>query len=134
MPVRCQVRQSGGVFNGMDTFYVIVTVLAAVAYGWAGTLNFVRAESVKVVARRVRVSEKWMIPLGILLACGAVGLLIGLAIPPLGIVAASGLVVYFICALGAHLRVHDRGVGGAIFFLVLALGVLAVRILARSHE
>lgn len=118
----------------MDIFYVVIIVLAAVAYGYAATLNFVGAESVKLVASRVRVSEKWMIPLGILLASGAAGLLISLAVPAFGIVAASGLVVYFICALGAHIRVHDRGVGGAIFFLMLAFAVLAVEIVAHPHR
>ena len=118
----------------MDTFYVVIVVLAAVAYGYAATLNFIGAESVKLVASRVRVSEKWMMPLGMLLAAGATGLLIGLAVPALGIVSAGGLVVYFICAVGAHVRVHDRGVGGAIVFLVLTLAVLTVEIASRAHE
>ena len=115
----------------MDIVYVVITVLAALAYGYAATLNFVGAESVKVVADRVRVSQRWMIPLGVLLASGAVGLLIGLAVPALGIAAASGLVVYFLCALSAHIRVHDRGVGGAVGFLVLALAILTVEIASR---
>jgi NAD(P)H-dependent FMN reductase len=50
----------------------------------------------------------------------AVGLLAGFAVPALGTAAAIGLVVYFICAVTAHLRVRDRGIGGAVFFLVLA--------------
>lgn len=115
----------------MQIFYAVVIVLAALAYGYAATLNFVGAESVRVVADRVRISQRWMIPLGLLLAAGAVGLLIGLAVPVLGIAAASGLVVYFVGALSAHIRVHDRGVGGAIFFLLMALAALAMEI-ARS--
>jgi hypothetical protein len=112
---------------------VVVIVLAALAYGYAATLNFVGAESVKVVADRVRISQRWMVPLGVLLAAGAVGLLIGLAVPVLGIAAASCLLVYFICALSAHIRVHDRGVGGAIGFLVLALAVLTAEIAYRNY-
>lgn len=96
-------------------------------------LNFVGAESVKVVADRVKVSQRWMIPLGCVLASGALGLLIGLAAPVLGIAAASGLVMYFACALSAHIRVHDRGVGGALGFLVLALAVLTAEIAYRTH-
>jgi hypothetical protein len=117
----------------MHILYMVIIVLAALAYGYAAMSNFVGADSVKVVAERVRVSSRWMIPLGILLASGAGGLLIGLAVPVLGIVAASGLVVYFVCALTAHIRVHDRGVGGAIGFLVLALVVLTAEIAYRSH-
>src|SRR5215470_11678664 len=98
--------------QGMHVTYVVITVLVALANGYAASLNFVGAESVKVVADKVQVSRRWMIPFGILLACGALGLLIGFAVPLLGTAAAIGLVLYFICALSAHLRVHDPGIGG----------------------
>jgi SNF family Na+-dependent transporter len=100
------------------------TILAALANGYAASLNFVGAESVKVVADRVQVSRGWMVPLGTLLASGAVGLLVGFAVPTLGMAAAIGLVVYFICAATAHLRVRDRHIGGAVFFLLLAAAAL----------
>ena len=88
--------------------YLATTILAALANGYAASLNFVGAESVKVVADRVRVSRGWMVPLGTLLAFGAVGLLTGFVVPALGTAAAIGLVLYFICAVTAHLRVRDR--------------------------
>ena len=116
----------------MDILYVVIIVLASVAYAYAAALSLVGAQSVKVVADRVHVSERWMMPLGLLLGSGAVGLLIGLVMPELGIAAASGLVVYFLCALSAHVRVHDRGVGAAIVFLLLALVALAVEIAHRN--
>lgn len=117
----------------MSTIYVVITLLASVANGYAASLNFAHAESVKVVADRVHVSHKWMIPLGILLALGAGGLLIGLVVPVLGIAAALGLVLYFICALSAHIRARDRGVGGAVSFLVLALAALIADIAHRGY-
>ena len=40
----------------------------APANAYAAALNFVGAESVKLVADRVRVSRGWMVPLGTLLA------------------------------------------------------------------
>ena len=119
---------------GMYITYVVITVLAALFYGYAAALNFVGAESAKVVADRVQVSQKWMIPLGALLAAGAGGLLIGLVVPPLGAAAAGGLVLYFICALSAHIRVHDRGVGGAISFLVLAAIALTATVTYHSNH
>ena len=112
----------------MYTAYIAVTILVAIANGYAASLNFAGAESVRVVAEKVRVSQRWMIPFGILLASGAVGLLAGLAVPPLGMAAAAGLVVYFMCALSAHVRVRDPGVAGAVSFLVMALAALAVGI------
>ncbi|MGA9874782.1 MAG: DoxX family protein [Solirubrobacteraceae bacterium] len=106
--------------------YLIVTILAALANGYAACLNFLGAESVKVVAEKVEVSQRWMIPFGTLLAAGGIGLLVGFAVPVLGTVAAIGLVVYFICALSAHIRVRDPNVGGAVSFLVLATAALIV--------
>jgi len=116
----------------MYTIYVLITVLAVLMYGYAAFLNFVGAASVKVVADRLQVSQKWMIPFGVLLASGAVGLAIGLVVPALGIAAAIGLVLYFICALSAHIRVHDPGIGGAATFFVLALAVLTVNIVCTQ--
>jgi hypothetical protein len=108
-----------------------MTILAALANGYAACLNFAGAESVKVVADRVRVSRRWMVPLGTVLACGAAGLLTGLVVPALGTTAAIGLVLYFICAVTAHLRVHDRQVGGAVFFLLLAAAALTADLAYR---
>ena len=57
----------------MHITYVVTTILAALANVYAACLNFIGAESVKVVADRVQVSRGWMVPLGTLLASGAVG-------------------------------------------------------------
>jgi DoxX-like family len=111
---------------GMDIAYVAVTIMVALANGYAAVMNFVGAGSVKDTADRIRVSQKWMVPFGILLACGAAGLLAGFAVPALGTAAAIGLVAYFISALSAHLRVHDPKVAGAVSFLVMAVAALAV--------
>jgi hypothetical protein len=117
----------------MYTIYLIVTALVALANGYAASLNFVCAESVKVVADRVHVSHRWMIPFGVLLAAGAAGLLAGIALTVLGIAASIGLVVYFACALSAHIRVGDRGIGGAVSFLSLAVGALIVGLAYYGH-
>jgi hypothetical protein len=108
----------------MQAIYVAITILAALANGYAAALNFAGAESVKLVADRVQVSRAWMVPLGTLLASGAVGLLTGFAVPALGLAAAIGLVVYFMCAVTAHLRVGDRQIAGAACFLLLAAAAL----------
>ena len=117
----------------MQVTYVVTTILAALANGYAACLNFVGAESVKVVADRVRVSRSWMVPLGTLLASGAAGLLAGFAVPALGTAAAIGLVVYFICAVTAHLRVRDRQIGGAVFFLLVAAAALTADVAYHNH-
>ena len=128
-----QVFPAARVFSGMRTAYVLITILAVLAYGYAACLNFVGAESVRVVADKVQVSQRWMIPFGMLLTAGAVGLLVGLVVPALGIAAAIGLVLYFICALGAHLRVRDTGIAGAVGFLVLAVAALIASLGYHNH-
>ena len=117
----------------MHVTYVLITILAAVANGYAAGLNFAGAESVQVVADNVQVSQRWMVPFGGLLASGALGVLIGVAVPVLATGAAIGLVVYFVCALGAHLRVHDPGIGGAVTFLVLAVAALIASLGYHNH-
>jgi hypothetical protein len=117
----------------MHPLYIVVTILAALANGYAASLDFVGAESVKVVADRVQVSRRWMVPLGVLLASGAAGLLAGFAVPALGTAAAIGLILYFICAMSAHLRVGDRGIGPAVFFLLLAAAALATNLAYHKH-
>lgn len=47
--------------------------------------------------------------------------------------AAIGLVVYFICAVSAHIRVRDPKVARAVSFLVMAVGALAVGLGYHSH-
>ena len=116
----------------MHFTYLAITTLAALANGYAAALNFAGAESVKVVADRVQVSRAWMVPFGTLLAAGAVGLLTGFAVPALGMAAAIGLILYFICAVTAHLRVRDRDMGGAVFFLLLAVAALTADLVYRS--
>ena len=54
--------------------------------------------------------------------------MMGFAMPALGALAASGLILYFVCALGAHVRARDNGFGGAGFFLVLAACALVTNL------
>jgi hypothetical protein len=122
-----------GCLGSMYVLYVVITVLAVLANGYAASLDFVGAESVRLVADRVRVSRRWMAPLGVLLASGAAGLLVGFAVPALGTAAAIGLIVYFICAVSAHLRVGDRGIAPAVFFLLLAASALVTNLAYHRH-
>lgn len=115
----------------MRITYIAITVLAATMNACAAALSLAGAEYVTAVAERVHVSTRLTVPFGLLLASGSVGLLAGFAAPALGTAAAAGLTAYFIAALGAHLRVRDRGIGGAVGFLVVALAALAADVVYR---
>jgi hypothetical protein len=59
---------------------------------------------------------------------GAAGLLVGIWYAPLGIAAAIGVVLYFIGAVGAHLRKGDfKGAPNALVILIFAAAVLSLR-------
>ena len=67
------------------------------------------------------------------MASGVIGRLAGFVVPALGLAAAIGLVLYFICAVTAHLRVQDHQIGGAVFFLLLAAAALTADVVYRDH-
>lgn len=117
----------------MYVAYLVTTILAALANAYAAGLNFAGAESVKVVADQVHVPRTWMIPFGTLLASGAVGLLLGIWMPAIGEAAAIGLVLYFVGALGAHIRARDPHFAGAIGFLVLAVAAALTSFGYHNH-
>ncbi|MDV3129119.1 DoxX family protein [Mycobacterium sp. 21AC1] len=115
----------------MFTPYVILTLLTAGAAGAGCVMNYIHHPIPVAAAKAVQVPQSWMIPLGSLLGAGALGLLAGLAIPALGIAAATGLVLYFIGAIIAHLRVRDFALGPAAVFLTLTVATLVATLAYR---
>ena len=109
--------------------YIVVTILAAAANIFSATLDFIRYKPILINTAKVGVSESWITTLGILKAAGALGLLIGIGVPAVGI-AAAGLVLFFIGAINTHLRGHDYSFGLAIVFLLLAIASLGVRMVS----
>ena len=112
----------------MFTAYIIVTVLAAAANTFSATLDFIRYKQILINMAKVGVSESWITILGILKAAGALGLLIGIGVPLIGIAAAVGLVLFFVAAIITHLRARDYSFGLALVFLLLAVAALVLRL------
>jgi hypothetical protein len=90
----------------MFTAYLAVTVLAALANGYAAVVDFLQTDQTVANAIKVGASRSWLFPLGALKAAGAVGVLVGIGVPLIGVAAAVGLVLFFISAIGAHIRVR----------------------------
>jgi hypothetical protein len=112
----------------MSAAYVTVTILAAVVNGIAAVIYLIGHDYPKAQADIKRVPRSWVPMLGVMLAAGSVGLLAGFAVPLLGILASAGLVLYFLGALVAHLRVGSRQlVGWAVFFFT-AVAALTVNL------
>jgi hypothetical protein len=83
----------------------VVTVITAVVTAAVAIPDFIPAGFVLANSAKVHVPRSWLPMLGALKLAGAAGLLVGLVGPPaIGIAAATGLVLYFIGAVIAHLR------------------------------
>jgi hypothetical protein len=105
----------------------LALVLVTVAVNlWAAVADFLRAGFVLGNAAALDLPPGWLIPLGLLKAAGAAGLLLGLAgVPLVGTAAAIGLVLFFLGAVGLHVRkrvFHNIAYPGV--FLALAVAVL----------
>ncbi|AOP45412.1 DoxX family protein [Streptomyces lydicus] len=79
----------------MFTAYVVVTLLAAAMSGFSAGALLLRAEWVVRALTDYRVPRAWWTRLGAAKAAGAAGLLAGLFVPVLGVLAGVGLVLYF---------------------------------------
>lgn len=106
--------------------YVVVTIIAAVVTGSAAVTYLTGHEYPKTQADMKGIPRRWVPVLGLLLTAGTVGLVAGFAVPVLGTLAAAGLVLYFVGAFVAHLRVGSRALVGPAVFLVTEVAALAV--------
>ena len=115
----------------MHSAYLAITILLAGMAAFSA-LGKIRRDphQVRVVHETVGVPLRYFPLLAACELAGAVGLVLGIWWPPLGVAAAVGLVIYFLGAIGFHLRAGDaRGIGPAFFMLVISAAALALRIL-----
>jgi uncharacterized membrane protein YphA (DoxX/SURF4 family) len=115
----------------MDTAYLVIAILLAAMLVFSG-LGKIRRDPRQMLV----VHEIVGVPLNyfpLLAACefaGALGLVLGIWWPSLGVAAGIGLVLYFVGAIVSHLRVGDvKGIGPAAFMLGVAAGALVTRVL-----
>ncbi|GAB4105480.1 DoxX family protein [Micromonospora taraxaci] len=112
----------------MFATYVTVTILASVFTGIAAVTYLMGHDYPKAQADMKRVPHSWLPKLGAALAAGSLGLLAGFAVPLIGTLAAAGLVLYFVGALVAHLRVGSRKLVGWAVFFATSIAALAVNL------
>jgi hypothetical protein len=116
----------------VHTAYVTVAIIGAVFNGVAAFTYLSGHDYPKTQADMKGLPRKYVPVLGSLLAAGTVGLVAGLAVPVLGTLAAIGLILYFIGAIIAHLRVGSRNIVGGIVFLATAAAVLVLGVMDRG--
>ena len=118
----------------MDTAYLVVTVLLAAMAGFSGVGKLRRdPKIVHMVHDVVGVPMKYLPHLAACEIAGALGLVLGIWWPILGMAAGIGLVVYFVGAIVSHVRVGDvKGIGPAAFMLIISIAALVLRVLTHK--
>lgn len=91
----------------MSIAFTVVTVAAALWVGFSAVSVFIRAKWVVEPLAAYGVPESWWTWLGVAKAAGAAGLLAGLVVPPIGVAASIGLVLYFTGAVITVLRARS---------------------------
>ena len=116
----------------MLTAYTVVTVSTIAANTAIAVADLARARFVLANSADVGVPQSWLPMLAALKAAGAAGLLLGLAgVRPIGIAAAAGLVLFFVGAVAAHVRVGEyRKIFFPVGYLALAIASLVAAVAA----
>lgn len=110
--------------------YVVVTGLTALANVIAAAVDFAHNRWVLGNMTELGIPTAWVVKLGWLKAAGALGVVVGIAVPALAIAAATGLVLFFLGALTSVFRVRAwRQLPYPTPMLTLAAGTLVLRLL-----
>ncbi|WP_435845694.1 DoxX family protein [Streptomyces exfoliatus] len=108
--------------------YVVVAALVAFALSASSFLTFTRNPQITGSMTKLGVPDSWLPWLATAKAAGAIGLLVGLAVPFIGVAAAVGVILYFIGGAITHLRVKDYEVAPVVVLALLAVAALVLRI------
>ena len=113
----------------MFTVYIIVAILTAAANIYAAAVDFRRPQWVLDNITKWGGRRSWLFTLGALKAAGAVGLLVGIGVPLVGVAAAIGLVLFFVGAIAVVIRAQWYAhLAWPSTYLLLAVGSLALRL------
>src|SRR6185312_5975336 len=117
---------TGGIL--MSTIYVIVTVVGAAMVAFSAGATFLRADFVVLSLTDYGVPQSWLPWLSTAKAAGAAGLLVGLFVPVIGVIAAAAVVLYFVGAVITVARA--RWYSHIVFPLLSMAPVLGALVLA----
>ena len=124
----------------MLTAYVVVGGLLVAYLAFSVVADVARYHRVLTAMADANVPESWLTTLATLKAAGALGLLVGIAVPligtttagismaaaAIGTAAAVGLILFFVGAVITHLRARDYSLVPATVFLLLAVATLVL--------
>jgi len=118
----------------MDIAYLVVTIVLAAMAAFSGLGKLRRdPKIVHVIHEVVGVPLKYFPHLAACEFAGALGLVLGIWWPFLGMAAGIWLASYFMGAMVSHVQVVDlKGIGPAAFMLSISVAALALRVLANQ--
>lgn len=88
----------------MSTLYLVLAIAFGVLNLGSGIGAMVRLKTILPLMDGANVPQSMLVfPIGVLKAVGGIGLLAGLAFPPVGTAAAAGLVLFWTCAIHTHI-------------------------------
>ena len=105
-------------------FFSVVTALVMLA---SGAYDFTLPQKSLDIVDRLGQRPNFVRTLGLLKVLGGLGLLVGFVFGAIGILAALGLVAYFILAIRAHAKLGDSGaetLPAAAMFILSALTLI----------
>jgi hypothetical protein len=111
---------------------ILITAVLVLAFGALGSAKVAAAPAMRSRARHAGFSVAAYRRIGMLELLAAVGLLVGLALPVIGVLSAIGLLLLLGGAVLVHLRNRD-GVREMVPALVLALVAISFVVLALGR-
>lgn len=121
-----------GSVSGMSTISIILSIVLALVLIASAIRDFSGPPEVLDIVRRLGYRPGFERTLGIIKGLGGLGLAIGVAWAPIGVLAAAGSCAYFVLAVRAHAKLGDPGresMPAAVLFGVSFL-TLVTRVLA----
>lgn len=115
----------------MTVAYYIVAVLAALWIGFSSFSLLARKQFVVDPLIEYGVPRSWWNWLGIAKGAGALGLIVGLFVPVIGIAAAIALILYFTGAVITTLRAHSyKTTPFPVLYMIPAAAALVLQLAA----
>ncbi|RMI29689.1 DoxX family protein [Nocardia stercoris] len=115
----------------MHIAYIVLAVVTALWVGFSAFSLLTQKPFVVEPLVQYGVPRSWWAKLGFLKAAGALGMVVGIALPPIGIAAAIGIILYF---LGAVVTIVRAGAWGHVAFPVLYLAPAAVALVLQLNS
>jgi DoxX-like family len=113
----------------MFAAYIVVTIFTVAANIFAATVDFRRPQWVLNNMTKWGGRHSWLLPLGVLKAAGALGLLIGIGLHFVGVAAGFGLALFFVGAITVVVRARWYShLPWPTTYLLLAVGSLVLRL------